>query len=210
MLGAVVAVTVPGAVGRQDQIAALRPADFTFDRRVAALVRQDCPAGIGRVDMGRGNIARLVDRHSHPDGVGDAERPGQPRIEEQELLAVGEFQRRDVGNAVEVGFYFGPAPQPGHRLVERRRTCRSGTEWNRRGRLVRAMTPGPFLRRVGAGSQPDIERRRLCVQPLHLRQNIGGQGRIGEGNGAVFGHAEIPICSINSIRRLRCRSIRRS
>ena len=92
-LGAVVAVVVPRPVGCQDQVAARSLAAFAFDRRVAALVRQDRPAGIRRVNMDRCHIARIVDRHRAAHRAGDLQPPAEPRIGQQKLLALGKFDR---------------------------------------------------------------------------------------------------------------------
>ena len=79
-LGAVIAVVVPGTVGGEDQIAAGGLATLALDRRVAAAVGQDRAAGVRGVDMNRGDIARVIDRHRATHGRGDLQPTAEPRI----------------------------------------------------------------------------------------------------------------------------------
>src|SRR4029077_1925979 len=70
---AVVAVVVPGAVRREYETAAPRFAALAFDPRIAAVLGQDGAARIGRMDVHRRHVARIVDRYRAPDGVRDLE-----------------------------------------------------------------------------------------------------------------------------------------
>ena len=64
---AVVAVVVPGAVRREDQIAARGLAALALDGGVAAVVGQDGAARVGRVDVHRRDVAGIVDRDRAAD-----------------------------------------------------------------------------------------------------------------------------------------------
>ena len=71
--------------------------------------------------MGHGFVAGFVDRYGDPDGIGDLKPAAQRRIDQQKLLAVGEFQRRDIGDAQQIWVNIGPFPQMRRGLVYRRR-----------------------------------------------------------------------------------------
>ncbi len=121
-LAILVAVIVPGAGGREDEVAAFRDAALALDRGVAALRRQDGAAGVGRVAMDRRHVARIVDRDGAADDARHLQPAAQARIGEEELLPVGELYGRhvgglgDLGDAREIGRDVAPAPQPRHRL----------------------------------------------------------------------------------------------
>jgi hypothetical protein len=68
------------------------------------------------MNMHRSDIPRIVDRHRTAHRAGDLQPPAEPRIGQQKLLALGKFDRRDVGAArdlgdfVEIGRDLVPAP----------------------------------------------------------------------------------------------------
>ena len=70
-LRVLVAVVVPGAVRRQDDVAAGGFAALALDIGVAALGGQDGAAGVRRVHVRRCDVAGIVDRDRAADGVGD-------------------------------------------------------------------------------------------------------------------------------------------
>ena len=172
---AVVAVVVPGAVRGEDEIAARGLAALALDRGVAAIVGQDGAARIGRVDVHRRDVARIVDRHRTADGARHLQASAETRIGEQELLALGELDGRhvrgagDLGDAVEVGADLLPAPAMRRRLHLRLADAAAG---ELAGHLDAGVAePGALRRRVRLGAQPDVERTGLGVERLH-----GGAG----------------------------------
>jgi len=76
----VISVIVPGAIRGQDQIAARGEAALALDRRVAAIVGKDRAAGVWRVHVDRGNIARVVDRHRAADRARDLQPAAEPGL----------------------------------------------------------------------------------------------------------------------------------
>ena len=106
----IVAVVVPGAVRRQDQVAAGGGAALALDHRVAPLSDRMVRLALGECRHRR-DVARIVDRDRAADGVGDLQPSVQPGIEQQDALAVGELDRRyvglagDLGDLVQVGLY---------------------------------------------------------------------------------------------------------
>src|SRR5450755_813744 len=89
----------PSTLVSDDDVAAGRIATLALHIGVAALVGQDGAAGVGAVDVGGRDIARIVDRDGATDGVGDLEASAEARIGQQDALAVRELDRRDIGLA---------------------------------------------------------------------------------------------------------------
>ena len=135
-------------------------AALTLDVGVAALLGEDGAAGIGRVDVRGRDVARIVDRDRAADGVGDLQPAVQARIEQQDALPIGEFDRRhlglarDLGNAVQVGAEFAPAPHV-------RQGLHLGDGHAPRRELPAPFAtglaePGPLRRRIRLGANPDV------------------------------------------------------
>ena len=183
---------VPGAVRGQDQIAAVGGDALALDDGVAALVGQDGAAGIGRMQVHRRDVAGIVDRDGAADGVGDLQAAVEAGIEQQNALTVGEFDRRhvglagDLGNLLEVARIFVPPPHIGRglHLVD-------GDAAG--GELARAFARGlaePRLlrRRVGLGADPDIVLAGLGVDGLHQFARFVGKPARGRGLHRHRGH----------------------
>ena len=66
-------------------VAARRQTALALYRRVAAILREDGAAGIGRVDVHRRDIARQVDRHRAAYRRRDLKPPAKPGIGQQEI-----------------------------------------------------------------------------------------------------------------------------
>src|SRR6185437_2085271 len=178
---AVIAMVVPSAVRGEDEVAALGPATLAFDRRVAAIVGEDRPAGVGRVHVHRRDVARVVDRDGAADRARDLQSSAEPRIDEEELLPVGELDRRgaaaldgfpgDFGEAVEIGADLAPAPMMRRRLHLAGPDSPAGDPplGVERG----LAKPRALRRRVGLGAQPDVVLPSLGVEPLHRLACVG-------------------------------------
>jgi hypothetical protein len=109
-------------------------------------------------------------------------RPPSPEVCQQKLLALGEFDRRnigaarDLGDAVEIGRDLAPAPAMGNRF-ELRSADPAG------GNLSARADPGfaePWaLRRcVGLRPEPDVELARLGIEPLHRFSRTDGRRHV--------------------------------
>src|ERR1700736_1712914 len=182
-LGAVIAVIVPGAVRREDQVAARGLAALPVDCRVAALVRQNGAAGIRGMDVDRGNVARIVNRHRTAHRAGDLQAPAKPGVGQQKLLAFGEFDRRniraarDLGNAIEIRRYLVPPPVMGNGL-ELGGADPAGGNPPARGEAGIAK-PWGLRRGVRLGSQPDVKLCCLGIEPLHRLSRPDRRRRVG-------------------------------
>src|SRR6476469_3162463 len=95
-------MVVPGAVGGEDDVAAVGFATLALDIGVAAFVGQDGAAGVRAVHVGGGDIARIVDRDRAADRIGHLQAAIEAGIGEQDALPVGECDRRDIGLAGDV------------------------------------------------------------------------------------------------------------
>ena len=120
--------------------------------------------------MGGSIVAGLIDRYRNADCISHPQCATEAGVEQQELLAVGKFQRCYLGDLVKIGLDIGPFPEIRSRAI--------GWWWRPNGRgfggnchgvFVSAVMPGRFLRCIGAGPQPDMQRRSLFIQALHLR-----------------------------------------
>ena len=96
-------MVVPGAVRGENEIAAIGGAALAFDDGVAAFVGQNRAARIRRMQMHRRDVARIVDRDRAADGVGHLQAAVQSGIKKEDALAIGEFDRRHVGFARDLG-----------------------------------------------------------------------------------------------------------
>src|SRR5262249_3929371 len=151
----IVAVIVPGAVRRQDQVAALGGAALALDDRVAAFVREDGAAGVGRMKMHGRDVAGMVERDRAADGVGDLQPAAPSGVEQENALAIRELDRRYVGlarnlrDAMQIRAELAPAPHIGERL-------HLGDRDAPRRELPAAFAagfaePGTLRRRIGLG-----------------------------------------------------------
>ena len=95
--GQFVAVIVPGAVGRDDQVAAHRLAALTLDIGVASFLGKDGAAGIRAVDVRRRDVAGRVDRDGAAHRGGDLQPAAEAGIGQKNALAIGEFDWRNIG-----------------------------------------------------------------------------------------------------------------
>ena len=210
-LAGIVAVVVPGAVGREDQVAAIGGAALAFDHGVAALVGQDGAAGVGRMQMHRRDVARIVDRDRAADRVGDLQPAVEARIEQQDALAVGELDRRhvglagDLGNLVQVGAVFLPAPHVRRGLHLRDRDA-AGGELSA-AVAVGLAEPGPLRRRIRLGAHPDVVLAGLGVDRLHQLARLVGEPGRGGGLHCRGGH---DVFSCEGSYRALSRPLRRS
>jgi hypothetical protein len=182
----IVAVVVPGAVRREDQIAAIGGTALAFDDGVAALVGEDGAARVRGMQVHGRDVAGIVDRDRAADGVGDLQPAVQARIEEQDALAVGELDRRhvrlagDLGNLMEIRAVFLPAPHMRRGLHLRDGDAAAG-ELSASG-AVGLAEPGTLGRRICLGAYPDVVLARFGVDRLHeLAGFVGkpaGSGRL--------------------------------
>src|SRR5207302_9939140 len=88
----------------------------------AAVLGRNGAAGIRGVDVDGRDIARIVDGYGATHRAGDLQTTTEPGVGQQKLLALGEFDRRDVaatcdlGNAIEIRRNLAPRPVMGNRL----------------------------------------------------------------------------------------------
>src|SRR6516162_3703733 len=178
-------MVVPGSVRGEDEVAAGGIAALALDDGVAALVGENGAAGVGRVQVHRRYVAGIVDRDRAADSVGDLQPAVEPGVEQEDALAVCELDggdlclARDLGDAVQVGGKFPPAPQMRQRLHL--------IGGNTPGcQLSAALTcglaePGALRRRVGLGAHPDI-----VLAGLLLISSISSRALLESPAGAFF------------------------
>src|SRR5580704_1482989 len=108
----------------------------------------------------RRDVAGVVDRDRAADCVGDLQPAVEPRIEQQDALAVGELDgrnlglARDLGDTAQIGGKFAPSPQMRQRLYL------IGRDSPRR-ELPAAFSAGvaepwPLRRRIRLRAYPDV------------------------------------------------------
>jgi hypothetical protein len=101
-------------------------------------------------------VTRLIDRDRDPDCIGHAQRPHQPRVGQQKLLALGELQWGYFGNTVEIGRDLDPFPDVRQHAQWPRARGRHA-RWRRgRYRLLGGFIPGTLQGLVGARTEPDV------------------------------------------------------
>jgi hypothetical protein len=181
-----IAVVVPGAVRREDDVAARRLATLALDVGVAALLGEDGAAGVRRVNVCGCDVARIVDRDRATDGVGDLQATVEARIGQQDALPVGEIDRRhislggDGGQAIEVGLVVPPAPAIGGalHLVGAHAAARhqSGST-----RPAGVGEPWALSRRIHLGANPDVVLCGIGVDFLHQLARLARKPRTGWG-----------------------------
>jgi hypothetical protein len=132
-LRAVVAVLVPHAGGRQDQVAATHRAFLALDRGVGALALDDHAHGIGRVAVRGRPFARLQQLHAEVDGrAGLHLFEAVAGIGQHQHAALGFLDRRQFAGAHQQGAQalVGPAGglRPDRRLARRQHGPQAGPQ----------------------------------------------------------------------------------
>src|SRR5262249_3999689 len=190
------AMVVPGAVRCKDEIAALGGAALALDDGVAAFVRQDGAAGIRRMQMHRRDVAGIVDRNRAADGVGHLQAAVQAGIEQEDALAVGNFNRRDVGFAgdfrdlLEIITVLVPLPHVRKRLhLVDGDTAGAELPGTFAARLAE---PRPLRRRIGLGAYPDIVLGGFAVDGFHQLARFVGKPARSRGFHSDRGHEVSP------------------
>ena len=157
--------------------------------------------------MHRRDVAGIVDRDRATDGVGDLQPSVQARVEQQDALAIGEFDRRnvglagDLGNLVEIRAEFLPAPEIGSGLHLAGGDA-AGRELS--AALAAGLAePGSLGRRVRLRAHPDIMLAGFGVDRLHQFARLAGERRMGgfgRGFGCGGGH-DVLSCDVEAIVR---------